>query len=796
MADVTTTFAAKDESFAKTVDKLQGRLTGFSGGVESFNSKVAGMASSFAKFAGPIAGVATAFFGAKAAVEAFGSALSMGGRLDDLSKRTKASAGEMLLLEKAFDLAGSSAEAVGPTISKLNRFLAEASVAGSAQDETLRGLGLSYQRLSELSPTEQMKLLAERIAGIQNPAMQTQAAMAVFGKTGGELIPLLTDFSGELSKARGFLGSLPGIMTENAAAFADLDDNIREVRNKFDQFVAGLITGLVPALTSVTDKLANLDAAGLGKAFSGFITNALQAVSNSYLLGAAIDNVKTAIDAIVSGNYSEGLSLMWVTMKITALNAINEIVKNFIAGLQSVGQFLAQTFGPNSAMFSLLSATFDLLGKNFESSMSSAIAKIVQYIPYFGEEAALALNTASNAANVEANKLKDSLGGMAKEVGREMYEAGKAMPQSFAENKSALDPLFNLTDEFAEQKTLQESITASIVKAQVPAENIAAAAKDFRDALFDVPTTLKSVVDLSGELFTNLNNASIGAQNVGKAFELGAEAASQMSEHINNTSASANQASNFLAEGAAATNALDINGRSYADSAAAAANNLKSGRVDAESTANTFNGMSDRMAKGVNAVNQSIDKIREAHHFGQQTQKEMQQKLEAGGASIHEATMQAAKQFTEQAALSAEMRKGESDLMRAENNKDRALQRAADMERRGQDGAANNLRRRTEEKYIRDLDKITPGLTDGAKQAEKMLGDAGKNSGDNVKDGGEKAGDALKDGAKAIEDATSGGGGGGPSADPMQQALNDIHTFLKDTFFKDFKKRLPQNALS
>jgi hypothetical protein len=53
MADVTTTFAAKDESFAKTVDKLQGRLTGFSGGVESFNSKVAGMASSFAKFAGP-----------------------------------------------------------------------------------------------------------------------------------------------------------------------------------------------------------------------------------------------------------------------------------------------------------------------------------------------------------------------------------------------------------------------------------------------------------------------------------------------------------------------------------------------------------------------------------------------------------------------------------------------------------------------------------------------------------------------------------------------------------------------
>jgi hypothetical protein len=31
MADVTTTFAAKDESFANTVDKLNGRLQGFQG---------------------------------------------------------------------------------------------------------------------------------------------------------------------------------------------------------------------------------------------------------------------------------------------------------------------------------------------------------------------------------------------------------------------------------------------------------------------------------------------------------------------------------------------------------------------------------------------------------------------------------------------------------------------------------------------------------------------------------------------------------------------------------------------
>ena len=743
MADVTTTFAAKDESFAKTVDKLQGRLTGFSGGVESFNSKVAGMASSFAKFAGPIAGVATAFFGAKAAVEAFGSALSMGGRLDDLSKRTKASAGEMLLLEKSFELAGSSAEAVGPTISKLNRFLAEASVAGSAQDETLKGLGLSYQRLSELSPTEQMKLLAERIAGIQNPAMQTQAAMAVFGKTGGELIPLLTDFSGELSKARGFLGSLPGIMTENAAAFADLDDNIREVRNKFDQFVAGLITGLVPALTSVTDKLANLDAAGLGKAFSGFITNALQAVSNSYLLGAAIDNVKTAIDAIVSGNYSEGLSLMWVTMKITALNAVNEVVKNFIAGLQTIGNFLAAMFDPSGALIMLIQSIGTIVSSSLLSKIGSGLADLLSGLgPMFASAAESARYNAETATRSVEMNMK-SLGSQIELVGEQAGDAGKAMPSEFAKNKSKLNPLFDLTDEFAEQKRLQESINKEIAKSQPPAEAVAAAATEYESALGDAKASLQSNVDLSGDLFTNLNNAS----------------------------AVAGQASNFLGEGAAATNALDINGRSYADSAAAAAENIKGAKGDAKITSDTYTGMSDRMAKGANAVDQIIDKMREVHHFGQRTQEEIYNALRDGGQSIYDATKNAGKEFADQSQASTDMRKMESKALNSGNKKDRAMDRAARLEANGQDGAANAVRRRAEAKFTKEMEKMLP-TAKGAK-------------------------DELQVGADAIDEAVNqGGGGAGGVADPSLSVLTEIKKFLSDTFFKDFKERLPQNALS
>jgi hypothetical protein len=244
-----------------------------------------------------------------------------------------------------------------------------------------------------------------------------------------------------------------------------------------------------------------------------------------------------------------------------------------------------------------------------------------------------------------------------------------------------------------------------------------------------------------------------------------------MADHINNSSASANQASNFLGEGAAATNALDINGRSYADSTAAAARNIKGAKGDAKITSDTYTGMSDRMAKGANAVDQIIDKMREVHHFGQRTQEEIYNALYDGGQSIYDAAKNAGKEFADQAQASTDMRKMESKALNSGNKKDRAMDRAARLEANGQDGAANAVRRRSEAKFTKEMEKMLPAAK-GAKEE-------------------------LQVGADAIDEAVNqGGGGAGGVADPSLSVLTEIKKFLSDTFFKDFKERLPQNAMS
>jgi hypothetical protein len=249
MADVTSTFAAKDVGFTSTVNRMQRSLAGFQSGIAGFAAKAAGLV--------------TAFVGIQQSVAAFNKALSMGGRLDDLSKTTGATAGELLLLEKAFELAGSSADAVGPAIARLNRFMVEANAGGASQIETMEKLGLSYEQLQGKTPTEQMRLLAQSIMALPTPAERTAAAMDIFGRSGSTLIPLFANFSGELDKAQGYLGSLPGILDESAGAMADMEDDIGALGDKFNQFVAGLVAGAAGA-DNFASALAKIDTAGIG----------------------------------------------------------------------------------------------------------------------------------------------------------------------------------------------------------------------------------------------------------------------------------------------------------------------------------------------------------------------------------------------------------------------------------------------------------------------------------------------------------------------------------------------------
>ena len=274
MSDVTVTLGAKDEGLSKSLksvssnlDDLKSKGAGASKGFDLSFGKIglaAGVAGAAVK-AGMMA-VEGATAAARAVVDGFGQAIDLGGKLTDLSSRTGETAGSLMVLQRAFENSDVGADKVGSTINKLQKFMAEAAAGGAEQTATMEALGISMSDLEGKTPTEQLKVFAQKIAGISDPAQRARAAMEVFGKSGGELLPLLNNFSGELETAKGQLGSMPGVMDRTAKALDDLGDNYKAIQAKTKEFAAGFLEDALPALNAFVASLSGVDAAGWGQA--------------------------------------------------------------------------------------------------------------------------------------------------------------------------------------------------------------------------------------------------------------------------------------------------------------------------------------------------------------------------------------------------------------------------------------------------------------------------------------------------------------------------------------------------
>jgi hypothetical protein len=306
MSDVTVKFGAKDDGVNTTIMKIKGSLENLEAQSKQasagFDASFKGMAiASAVAGAGVAAGMKVIDLAADATrtvVQNLSNALDLGGRLSDLSARTGETAGNLLILERAFDNTGIGADKVGTAVNKLQKFIVDAGSGAATQSGVLAQLGLSMSDLAGLTPTEQMSMFAQRISAIQDPTDRAATAMKVFGKSGGELLPFLTNFSGELSNAQTELGSLPEIMDRNAGAFDAISDKLSVVRGKVLEFAAGLLESAVPALSKLVDAGSELDAAKFGQIVGQKISEAFELITSGDIWELFRLNAEKAINSI------------------------------------------------------------------------------------------------------------------------------------------------------------------------------------------------------------------------------------------------------------------------------------------------------------------------------------------------------------------------------------------------------------------------------------------------------------------------------------------------------------------
>jgi hypothetical protein len=310
MADVNVDFDAKDRGVGKTITGLQGRFKAFEGGINEFTGKVGALAGSFTRFLGPLAAIGAGFLGARSAAQAFGEAINLGGQLNDLASRTGASAGELMVLQRAFDNAGAGAEKVGPTINKLQRALIEAGQGAKTYSEAFALLNLKHEDLARMSPTEQLRAVAEAISRLPDATQRSAVAMQLLGKSGGELLPFLRNFNGEMETAQQQLGSAPALMDEMNQSLDAIGDNFQAIKTKAMEFALGALKNIAPALAEITDTISKIDFAAIGASFSDTMLRAYDFFRGLFadpsqifsLYGDYLEaTLKSAGDALITG---------------------------------------------------------------------------------------------------------------------------------------------------------------------------------------------------------------------------------------------------------------------------------------------------------------------------------------------------------------------------------------------------------------------------------------------------------------------------------------------------------------
>jgi hypothetical protein len=181
-------------------------------------------------------------------------ATEAGDQLFALQQKTGISAQSLIGIGNAAKLADVDIEVLGKGLTKLNIALANAGAGNKEAAQKFAGLGVSIKNATgQILPADQvLKKLADRFADMPDGAGKAAAAVALFGKAGTALIPLLNEGAKSMEQ-------FTYKISDDFAARSDLfNDTITTMQIKANGFGLELTDAMLPALQSILDEFGKL----------------------------------------------------------------------------------------------------------------------------------------------------------------------------------------------------------------------------------------------------------------------------------------------------------------------------------------------------------------------------------------------------------------------------------------------------------------------------------------------------------------------------------------------------------
>ena len=293
----------------------------------------------FNNLKGAVAGFGAAIAGS-AIVAGLGAivkkSIDAGGELDDLRQKTGVSASALFAIGNAAKVADVDLGTLGKGLNKLNINLVKAAEGNEDLARKFQSLGVNVKDANgEIVPADKaLKQIADRFADMPDGAKKAELAVALFGKAGADLIPLLNQGAKSLEQFKSKL--TPKEFEEFTARSDEFGESLTGLSVKTGTFSLELTDALLPALQSILEVFSDLfDTKQDWTALFDVIKVGLRAVAT--VIYAMIKLVDQLIKAVVYSVDAIGKAL-----KGDFEGAGRAIKQGFGAGLEQAKRDFAQ----------------------------------------------------------------------------------------------------------------------------------------------------------------------------------------------------------------------------------------------------------------------------------------------------------------------------------------------------------------------------------------------------------------------------------------------------------------------
>jgi hypothetical protein len=252
-----------------------------------------------------------------------------------------------------------------------------------ASDQTraaFTALGLSANRLKALTPEQQFLAVATALRRIPDPTARAAAAMAVLGKSGTRLLPVIQDLEALRTEARRLGASMTAGQAAAAGALADAWDRVQaSIGGLTTAIGSALAPVLLQALQAVTTFLVGLRA--WSDRNQGLMVGLLGLGTVLGSVGISLAVVGVTISAVGSGLGVLATLVRGATAAFAVLGGIFSAlltpIAGVIAGLVAVGAVIVTQTSQGRAALSALGQGFATLANDavaIWSGMADALA--------------------------------------------------------------------------------------------------------------------------------------------------------------------------------------------------------------------------------------------------------------------------------------------------------------------------------------------------------------------------------------------------------------------------------------